>query len=193
MASQASAGVGTISILAALTQAAIRGRVNSPGHRRSHRGTRPTVAALTARPTGSHFRRQRLKLLGRDAAGIVLVAGENHVVEPAQQLLQHAANVLFLRRGEDQQPPAGGKALGEHFDQRADRGGVVGGVEHDRRPPRDNFHPRRPDQLGQSAANGRLGNRPAASRSSSTAASATRRIGRLMPAQQPECKSGCRR
>ena len=160
---QASAGVAMISIVGAAAQ---------------------PPAPL---PKGEgRLRRQRQKLLRRDAAGIVRVAGENHVVEPAEQLLQHAAMVLFLRRGENQQPPVGRKALVEHFDQGGDRGDVVGGIEHHGRPPGNDFHPRRPDDFGQSAANCGLGDRPALSPQLFYRRQRHRRVGRLMAAQQTQ-------
>ena len=70
-----------------------------------------------------------------------------------------------------------------------DRRGVVGGVEHDRRPPPDHFHPRRPADLGQPPADRRLRDRPAGPAEFFHGGQRNRRVGGLMAAQQGEHKA----
>ena len=152
--------------------------------RRPH--PRPLSRLRRRRASGEHLCRQCRQLLGRHAAGIVQIAGKDHVIEPAQQPLEHPAKVLFLRRAKDQQSPPGRKTLVQNFDQCLDRRRVVGRVDHHGRPPGDDFHPRRPNHLGQSAANGGLGNRPAGLLQFFHRRQHERRVGGLMPTQEPE-------
>jgi len=152
-ASQASAGVAAISVSAALTPDPLPKGEGSFSFDAGCPRPRP-LSRLRAR---GDRRRQRLQLLGWNTAGIFQVAGENDPIEVDEQVRQHAAQVLFPRGGEDQPSPPDRKTLGKRLDQRLDRGRVVGRVEHHRRPPRDDFHPRRPNHLGQTATHRGVG------------------------------------
>jgi hypothetical protein len=59
------------------------------------------------------FQRQCLEFLRPNGSRVAQIASEYDVIKPPEQVPQHCAKILFLSRGEDQQPLPDGKTLVE--------------------------------------------------------------------------------
>src|SRR5690606_22323984 len=100
-------------------------------------------------------RGQLLRRRGRRAA--IARSGENSRLPQRQEGAQHGLQRFFLQNADDKHGPLAGKDGLQRRRQGLDAFGVVRAVQNDPRPFRHHFHPPRPGDRLQAAANSLFG------------------------------------